>query len=60
VEVALSAMDRHSQNDMFFDPTSIPSITDTELRECDDIIDWAGIPFTSKSSLDHYLSIVSV
>jgi len=60
VEVALSAMERHSQNDLFFDPKKVKSVSNENLEECDAILDWIGIPFNSKTSMVDFVSIVSV
>jgi len=58
--VAKTALDKHSQNDMLYNPKKATSIPSEVLKECDEVLDWSGIPLNSGSSMEEYLSIVAL
>jgi len=54
VSVAVTALDKHSQNDLVYDPNKVRGITAEQLELCDDIMDWADLPFNTKTSMEDF------
>jgi len=49
VPVALTALDKHSQNDMLYNPETVKSMPEEEMKLANDIFHWAGLPFDTKN-----------
>jgi len=54
VPIALTAMKRHSQNDIMYDPTKAENITEQELRDADVVFDWLGLPFNTMVTMEDF------
>jgi len=57
VPEAMTALERHSQNNILFDPKKARNISDNALTDCEDIFEWFGLPFTTKTPLEDFESI---
>jgi len=56
VTLALTALNKHSQNDILFDPNKVNNISEAQLKLCDAIFDWAELPFNTSSSMQEFKS----
>jgi len=60
VPLALTALDKHSQNNMIYDPNKAENVTQAELDECDGIMEWRGIQLSSRMSFHQFEQILSL
>jgi len=60
VPLALTALDRHSQNNAFYDPNNAANITQRYLDQSDKIFSWVGLPVNTKMSLDDFVEKMSL
>jgi len=58
--MAMTALDKHSQNNILFDPTKVGSIPPKHLADCDEIFHWAGLPFDTNTPLEDYIKSMSL
>jgi len=58
VEVALTALDKHSQNNMLYDPNEALDIPASYLAQCDIAFEVMGFPFNTKSKYEEYAQYV--
>jgi len=54
VPVALTAFDKHSQNDMLYDPKKVKNITKEDCQKADEIFAWAGLPFDTQTPMEEF------
>jgi len=57
VPVAKTAMNKHSQNDILYDPKRVTNITEELLKLCDDVFKWAQLPFDTKTPMEEFKNI---
>jgi len=55
VPLAKTALQKHAQNNLTYDPKKAESIPDQFLGECDEILAWVGTPFSTKTSINDYI-----
>jgi len=60
VPLALTAMEKHSQNDILYDPMKAKNITQQELHNADCIFEWLGLPFDTKVSMEKFKELMSL
>jgi len=60
VPLALTAMERHSQNDMLYDPAKAKNLTTQDLKDAEVIFQWLKLPFTTKVSIEDFTNLMSV
>jgi len=59
VPLALRALDRHSQNEIFYDLLKAKSITKRELKDGDDVFKFLGLPFDPNVSIEEFNIIMN-
>jgi len=57
VSLAKTALEQHSQNDVIYDPNKVTGVKEKQLASCDDIFDWAELPFNTKTSMEEFKSM---
>jgi len=50
-------MNKHSQNDILYDPKRVTNITEELLKLCDDVFKWAQLPFDTKTPMEEFKNI---
>jgi len=58
VPIALQALQRHSQNNMLYDPTKAKNISSSALADCDEFLEWANLPFTSQTPVEQFVAAI--
>jgi len=58
IPLALTALERHSQNDILYDPLKAKSITKKELRDGDNVFKWLGLPFDTRVTMEEFTNIM--
>jgi len=56
--LALTALERHSQNNLLYDPRKAKSILPDELEDADHIFKWLKLPFDTNVSIDKFKEIM--
>jgi len=60
VDLGLSAMERHSQNDVFFDRSKAKNISEEQLKTSQEMFDWIGAPLSIDVSMDDYRTVMEI
>jgi len=60
VDVALTALDKHSQNNMLYNPNEALDIPSRYLDECDVAFDAINLPFNNKSKYEDFVQYVTL
>jgi len=60
VSRALNAFDKHSQNNVFYDPKKVRNQPEKVLEETDKIFNWVGIPVNSKTPIDEFKRAIAL
>ena len=54
VEIALDALQTHSQNHVHFNPETAINISQEHFDMADEVLRWMKLPFNTKSSQEDY------
>jgi len=57
---ALTALNKHSQNNVLYDPNTAGNITKLQLKESDEILQFFGLPISTEMDKDEYQKLVEV
>jgi len=54
VSVAKTALGKHSQNDVLYDPKEAINVSKEELKLADGIFKWSGLPYNCETSMEEF------
>jgi len=54
VSLALSALEKHSQNDLLYDTKKVHNLSSEDFAQSDTIFDWSGLPFNTKTRMEEF------
>jgi len=57
VAKALTALQKHSQNDILYDPKRVTSIPQDSLQKANSIFEWTRLPFDCDTPMDEFKRI---
>jgi len=60
VPIALTALERHSQNDMLYDPLKAKNLTQEDIKDADMIFKWLKLPFSMNVSMGDFRETMTV
>jgi len=58
VPIAMTALERHSQNDILYDPLKAQNISEEELQDADRVFAWLKLPFDTKVSMKDFKEVM--
>jgi len=59
--LAVTALDSHSQkNMMLYDPKTAGGLNDQQLKKCNKILKWTGLPFDLNSPYEEFLNSMTL
>jgi len=60
VQISLPAMNKHSQNDFFFDRSKARKLTQKEITDSDKMLTWLDLPLNTTTAIEDYVKLVQI
>jgi len=60
VDIGMKAMEKHSQNDVIYNPKKAKNITEDQLKTTREWFEWLGAPVTLDIPLNEYVELMKI